>query len=180
MPFRRVIESEREVWSAGTVEYRGSAAEEDTPRKPGTEHRERATIGRRKGPQTSAGLRHWRHRISSLEHGEALGSASTVQQGPRVPTPGLLEIQPDLLVAVGISGHTGAGAPAASVLGWSSGRGRGTVRSDRGAVFEYYGLKAAEAEGFVGALLNLKATPAANGERTMTTSITTLTAKGVS
>ena len=47
--FRRVIESEWEVRSAGTVEYRGSAAEEDTPRKPGTEHREGATVGRRKG-----------------------------------------------------------------------------------------------------------------------------------
>jgi hypothetical protein len=48
VPFRRVIESEWEVCSAGTVEYRGSVAEEDTPRKPGTEHRKGATIGRRK------------------------------------------------------------------------------------------------------------------------------------
>lgn len=55
MPFRRVIESEWEVCSAGTVEYPGSPAEEDTPRKPGTKHRERATIERRKGPQIPKG-----------------------------------------------------------------------------------------------------------------------------
>jgi len=57
VPLQRVIESEWKVRSARTVEYRGSAAEEDTPRKPGTEHREGATIGRRKGPQTSAAQR---------------------------------------------------------------------------------------------------------------------------
>ena len=62
-----MIESDWEVCSAGTVEYRGSEAEEDTPRKPGTEHRQGATIGRRKGTQTPAGLRRPRRPLSNAE-----------------------------------------------------------------------------------------------------------------
>ncbi|MGH1522727.1 hypothetical protein ACRAWC_01005 [Leifsonia sp. L25] len=49
LPFRRLIKSEWTARSAGTVEYRtGAKRKEDMPRKSGAEHRERATIGRRK------------------------------------------------------------------------------------------------------------------------------------
>jgi hypothetical protein len=51
-------------WNTG-----GSAASEDMPRKPGTEHRERATIGRRKDKQNGqAQRRRGRHHSSIPQH----------------------------------------------------------------------------------------------------------------